>query len=95
VGIAPPEVSRGLRRAVGLPEVDGLLVRTVEEGGPGERAGLAEGDLIVGTSSRPLADADDLYAALEAASGEELTLRVLRGAEERVVSVPLGGRRDE
>ena len=32
VGLAPAHVARRLRRAVGLPERDGLLVREVEEG---------------------------------------------------------------
>ena len=44
-----PRVARRLRRSVGLPERDGLLVRGVEDGSPPAAAGLAEGDL----SSRP------------------------------------------
>ena len=35
VGLAPAHVARKLRRSVGLPERDGLLVRVVEDGGPG------------------------------------------------------------
>src|SRR3954447_7793445 len=40
VAIAPPHVARRLRRAVGLPERDGLLVRWVEDGSPADRAGI-------------------------------------------------------
>src|SRR5215216_3584879 len=47
VAIAPPRVARRLRRAVGLPEREGLLVRAVEEDGPADRAGVEPGDLIV------------------------------------------------
>src|SRR5437588_6730731 len=47
VAIAPPRVARRLRRAVGLPERDGVLVRAVEEGSAAARAGLERGDLIV------------------------------------------------
>src|SRR4051795_10572654 len=36
VAIAPPRVARRLRRAVGLPERDGLLVHAVEEGSPAD-----------------------------------------------------------
>ena len=39
VAVAPPRVARRLRRAVGLPERDGLLVRAVEDGGPAGGAG--------------------------------------------------------
>ena len=47
VAVAPPRVARRMRRAVGLPERDGLLVRAVEDGSPADRAGLERGDLIV------------------------------------------------
>ncbi|HET7686514.1 MAG TPA: S1C family serine protease, partial [Candidatus Limnocylindria bacterium] len=43
VGLAPAHVARHLRRAVGLPERDGLLVREVEDGSPAAAAGIAEG----------------------------------------------------
>ena len=42
VAIAPPRVARRLRRAVGLPERDGVLVRAVEEGSPADAPGSSE-----------------------------------------------------
>ncbi len=53
VAIAPNHVARRLRRAVGLPETDGLLIRDVEEDSPAARAGLAQGDLIVAAVGSP------------------------------------------
>src|SRR5690606_21202752 len=47
VGLAPSGVARRLRRSVGLPERDGLLVRGVEPDSPADAAGLLEGDLLV------------------------------------------------
>jgi serine protease Do len=91
IGIAPSFVARRLRRAVGLPERDGLLVRVVEDGFPAAAAGLARGDLIVGAGDGDVADADDLYAALDAAAeAGSLRLRLVRGTEEREVTVRLG-----
>ena len=91
VGIAPAHVARRLRRAVGLPEADGLLVRGVEDGSAAERAGLKEGDLIVSAGGRDLKTADDLFAALEGVKeGSSLELKVLRGAEELTISVGFG-----
>ena len=43
VAIAPTHVASRLRRSVGLPERDGLLVRDVEDGSPAARAGIARG----------------------------------------------------
>lgn len=88
VGLAPAGVARRLRRSVGLPERDGLLVRGVEEGSPAAAAGLAEGDLLVAAGDRPLSEVDDLYDLLDATGpGGTIELTVLRGSEERVVSI--------
>jgi len=89
VGLAPSHVAQQLRRAVGLPERAGLLVREVEEGSPAERAGIAEGDLIVEAGGRAIGSADDLYDALGAtATNEAIPVTIVRGTEERSVSVP-------
>ncbi|MDQ2690285.1 MAG: S1C family serine protease [Chloroflexota bacterium] len=85
VGLAPSHVARQLRRAVGLPERDGLLVREVEDDSPAAMAGIAEGDLIVAVGDRAITSADDLFEAL-GASGD-LTITVVRGAEEKTVTV--------
>jgi len=88
VALAPPRAARRLRAAVGLPERDGLLVRGVEEDSPAARAGIQRGDLLVAAAGRELTGVDDLFDALEPAAGE-LTLRVVRGTEERDVRVAL------
>ncbi|HEX2222296.1 MAG TPA: S1C family serine protease [Candidatus Limnocylindria bacterium] len=87
VGLAPSHVARQLRRAVGLPERDGLLVREVEDDSPAARAGIAEGDLVVAAAGTPVTTADDLFAAIERAAEGPLELTVLRGTEERSVTV--------
>jgi serine protease Do len=86
IALASPEVAAKLRASVGLPPRDGLLVRGVEEDGPAAAAGIAEGDLLVAAGDTPLVSVEALHDALGAAS-ETLTLTVLRGTEERVVTV--------
>lgn len=88
VGLAPAHVARQLRRAVGLEERDGLLVREVEEGSPAAKAGIAEGDLIVAAAGKPVTSADDLFEAIASiAADTPLEVTLLRGTEERTVSV--------
>ncbi len=90
IGIAPSRVAQGLRRAVGLPEREGVLVRVVEDGGVGAGAGLAQGDLIFEAGGQPVSEIDHLHQALEGLQpGGALELRVLRGTEERTVTVIL------
>jgi serine protease Do len=89
VALASPRHARRLRSAVGLPDREGLLVRGVVAGSPAERAGLERGDLLVSAGGRPLTAIDDLLDALEAA-GETLELGLVRGTDEREVTVALG-----
>jgi serine protease Do len=89
VYVAPPHAARRMRRAVGLPERDGVLVRRVHEGSPAERAGLERGDLIVAVGDCALERLDDLYGAIDALAGGTAELVVVRGTEERRVAVEL------
>jgi serine protease Do len=86
VAIAPAHVARRLRRAVGLPPVEGLLVRDVESGSLAERAGLQEGDVITALAGTAIADPDDLIDAL-AETDPPFELTIVRGADERTVRV--------
>lgn len=86
VAVLPTHAARRLRRSVGLPDRDGLLVREVEPEGPAARGGVQQGDLIVALDDRPIADPDDLHAAL-ASGGSSVRVGVLRGAEELTLQV--------
>src|SRR5215813_13500025 len=87
IAIAPPRVARRLRRAVGLPDTEGLLIHQVTEDSPAARAGLASGDLIVAAAGQPVGGVDDLFGALQGAQGGTLELGVVRGSDERTVQV--------
>jgi len=90
VAVAPPWVARRMRRAVGLEERDGLLIREVAEDSPAAGADLRRGDLIVRAAHREVTSADELFEALDAAgAGGTLRLTVVRGEEERSVAVSL------
>jgi serine protease Do len=86
VAVLSPRTGRRIRAAAGLPERDGLLVRSVREDGPAARAGIESGDLLVASGDTTLATVDDLHDVL-AAAGDTLTLTVVRGVDERSVEV--------
>jgi serine protease Do len=88
VAIAPGHVARRLRRSVGLPDTDGLLIREVSDDSPAAHAGLAQGDLIVTAGGQPVRTPDDLYDALQAAQGGSIQLAIVRGTDERTIEVP-------
>jgi S1-C subfamily serine protease len=86
IRVVPGPRARRLRRQVGLPDRAGLLVAGVDEGTPAAAAGLGEGDLLVAVDGAPVGGVDDLWDALDAA-GEAVTVTVVRGSEERTVTV--------
>jgi S1-C subfamily serine protease len=91
LALAPPRIARRMRRAVGLPERDGLLVRGVADDGPAAQAGIEQGDLIVGAGGGAVSGIDDLYEQLDRSSpGTTIELELVRGTDERKVEVTLG-----
>ena len=78
-----------MRRAVGLPERDGLLVRAVEDGGPADRAGVERGDLIVAAAGEPVDGIDALHRSIDRAANGGVALTVVRGVDERDLDVEL------
>ena len=88
VAVAPPRAARRLRRAVGLPERDGVLVRGVEDESAAARAGVERGDLIVAAAGREIDGVEALYEALDGAGAQgSLALTLVRGTDERTVTV--------
>lgn len=93
VAVAPPRAARRMRRAVGLPERHGLLVRGIESGGPAESAGIERGDLLVAAAGRELDGVDSLYEVLDGVSpGDAVDLTVVRGTDERRVTAHFEGK---
>ena len=71
----------------------GLLVVTVEQGGPGGQAGLLQGDTIVGLDGGPIRQLDDLFNAVRRLEvGSNHRLRVLRAGELKDVNITVGER---
>lgn len=78
--VAPAHVTMAIRRAAGLPETVGLIVRAVEPGSRAEQAGALVGDVLTAAGERPLRSIASLYAAVNnATEAGVLTLGALRG----------------
>ena len=91
VAVAPSHVARRMRRSVGLPERDGILVRGVEDDSLAAAAGIQAGDLIVEAGGTAITDADDLHAAL-ATLELPFEVKLVRGTDERTVQVGGGAK---
>ena len=93
VGIASVE-SDAAAVQLGLdPSVRGVLVTEVYEGGPGARAGVVEGDVIVAAGGRAVGSARRLTEILSRLDpGDELELELIDTAGPRRVRLELGRR---
>jgi len=71
------------RRVVSALSLDGpgaVRVDAVEPDSPAARAGLREGDMVIGLDGQPVASVDRLHQLLDGSSiGRELMLKLLRG----------------
>jgi S1-C subfamily serine protease len=75
--------------ADGAPAGTGIV--SVTSGGPADRAGLRPGDIVKAADGTPTPDPQALAGALAAAQpGDQLTLAVVRGAQELTVRLTLG-----
>lgn len=90
VAVAPSHVARRLRRSVGLPERAGVLVHRIDESGPAAAAGILPGDLVVRVGGTEVDGVDALADALAVAgAGSSVVVDLVRGADERSVTVQL------
>jgi serine protease Do len=54
IGVQIGEVSKEVADQLGLPQAGGALVRSVEPGGPADKAGVEAGDIITKFDNRPI-----------------------------------------
>lgn len=81
-------VHRRVVRFYDLPKETGAMVLSIEDSSPAKRAGLREGDIIVGIEGQPVAGVDDLHRLLtDVRVGVSCHLTVLRWTEKMELHV--------
>jgi S1-C subfamily serine protease len=90
IGVAGQNVPlhRRLVRFHNLPVENGVLVASVEPRSPAYRAGLLEGDVIIGFDDHAISSIDDLHKLLtETRIGARSRLTIIRGSETRKLDI--------
>lgn len=90
IGVAGQDVPlpRRLVRFHNLPAATGILIISIEPASPAERAGLAEGDVIVEFGGEPVIGIDSLHRLLtDKQVGVGSPLTVMRNTEKKVLHI--------
>jgi serine protease Do len=96
LGVGIQDVDQALAETFGLDVPRGALVSSVEKGGPAEKAGVKEGDVILAYDGQPI-DSAGLLPSLVAATdpGKPVTLKVWRDKSAREVQLKVGRMEDK
>jgi len=85
-----PGTARDLLRAMGGVN-EGVFVQRVEPGGPSEKAGMKEADIITSVNGKPVHQGNDLVNTVTATPiGTTVTLGVLRSGKQQNLKVVVG-----
>ncbi len=93
IGGQTQELSRALGRRLGLAVESGVLVVAVAKGGPGEAAGLEEGDVVLTLDGAPTPSVDAIHKLLTRQRiGRAVELNVLRNGARTKLKLAVAAR---
>src|SRR5262249_22029999 len=108
LGISGGDITPEIAHALNLPVQQGVLIERVLRGGPADDAGIkgatgqatiagqtfpVGGDIITKVDGKPVAGMNDVVNAVNGkAPGDDLTLTIFSGGQQRDVTVKLGDR---
>jgi len=78
----------------GIKGGNGVLVRSVEKGSRGEKAGFRAGDVVVKVNNQPVHDTSDFTHALRSSSGGSAAVTVMRDKKEQNLTLSIPEKKD-
>src|SRR5215216_6731438 len=93
LGVFLEEVSSEIKKELNLSEERGAIVMKVVEGGPAEKAGLKENDVIVSFNGRRVDSVRELQRLLsETPADRNVSIEVIRGGSQQTLATTLSKR---
>jgi serine protease Do len=93
-GLMVENITPQLGEFFGVKSGNGVLVRSVEKGSRGEKAGFHAGDVIVKVTDQQVHDSSDFIHALRESKGGSATVTVIRDKKEQTLTLTLPPRKD-
>src|SRR6202522_3590629 len=88
-GLMVENITSQLGEFFGIKDGNGVLVRSVEKGSRGEKAGFRAGDVVVKVNNQPVHDTSDFTHALRSSSGSAAAVTVMRDKREQNLTLTL------
>ena len=93
LGMQAVRLPAALVERLSLPNDVGLMVVSAEPGGPGDKAGILIGDVLIAVADKPVADPAEVLALLGGDQiGKTLATRIIRAGEPKTLSITIGER---
>lgn len=90
IGMRVQTVDENIARYFKLPKAEGVIVTEVAPGGPAQKAGFKEGDLIIEVNGEQVKDDQSLVEIIQMSKvGDVLNFRVLRDGREVTIKIKL------
>ncbi|MGA2423553.1 MAG: PDZ domain-containing protein [Terriglobales bacterium] len=93
-GLMVENITSQLGDFFGVKDGNGVLVRSVEKGSRGEKAGFRAGDVVVKVNNQPVHDTSDFTHALRSTSGGTAAVTVMREKREQNLTLTLPDKKD-
>jgi len=93
-GLMVENITSQLGEFFGVKDGKGVLVRSVEKGSRGEKAGFRAGDVIVKVNNQPVHDASDFSHALHGTAGTSAAVTIMRDKHEQNLTLTLPEKKD-
>ncbi len=91
--IQPVPVPEALKNRLEIPNESGLIVLTVESGGPADQAGILPGDIVISIGDDSAGQVEDLQRFSDSnAIGTMVHMAVVRGGELKSLELTIGER---
>lgn len=93
IGAYPAAIPEALKTKLALPNATGILILSVEKGGPAERAGMLLGDVLVTLNATAIETIEDLQAfSASGVIGKSVNARFIRAGALAEAAIVVGER---
>ncbi len=94
IGMQPINLPTAFAETLNRKQRTGVIVLSVEPGGPAESGGILLGDVVAEIGGHPVTDTDDIQTALTGQIGKDLPVVILRGGQRKELKVKVAERKN-